>query len=482
MSNKKLAIIIPYTENRIDQLYKFVGHMEYFLDDKMEYTLHFINQKHADTFFNYGKLCNIGFDLAKDDNDYFIFHDLDIYPKDELCNYDYSDTPTHLCPKLRPYPDWIGGAFKINKQQFIKANGFSNDYWGGGFHWNDFHFRLNKHGLLSQTNFFTKNLYKPHVLTNNKSANREIKKTVYPFVCSDNVYGLIKANKVTDYVFNDSFSISVNAYINDDQIENVCVIGKQGNDMGIFVIQNEAIALQIWTKTEELIQIWFPHRQHCNDWINIAATVDITHKLITLYVNGSIVGTKPIDDKLMDFTSKDLWVGSLQLFRNSLRGKLSELLVFDYPLKESEVQRLYMDGYSEKATTFEPVIYIPFDKRFGDFFVDISKKARCNLRVISTGLISETTREDLNVSYRFAMPDESEGYFEILENSKKFVKLDSYNWEKKDENFVENEKIFFYEIASGILNTDLFGLNTLSYDLRKTEKLKENIFIHSIKI
>ena len=80
------------------------------------------------------------------------------------------------------------------------------------------------------------------------------------------------------------------------------------------------------------------------------------------------------------------------------------------------------------------------------------------------------------------MPEESPGYFEILENSKKFLKLENYKWDEKDENFIENESIFFYEIASGVLNTDNFGLNTLSYDLKETKKIKENIFIHSIKI
>jgi hypothetical protein len=200
-----------------------------------------------------------------------------------------------------------------------------------------------------------------------------------------------------------------------------------------------------------------------------------------LYLNGKDVSRLKISSKLFDLSSHDLWVGSLE-YQNNLRGKISELLVFDYALKESEIQKIYVDGYGEKTTTFEPVINIPFDKRFGDFYVDVSKKSKSNLRGISTGLISEVHKENLNVSYKFQMPEESPGYFEILENSKKFVKLDNYKWNEKDENFEENEKIFFYEIASGVLNTDNFGLNTLSYDLKETKKIKENIFVHSIKI
>ena len=70
------------------------------------------------------------------------------------------------------------------------------------------------------------------------------------------------------------------------------------------------------------------------------------------------------------------------------------------------------------------------------------------------------------------MPELSIGRYEILENSKKFSKLDNYNWKAKEENFIENENIFFYEIATGVLDTDEFGLNTLSYDWGSTEEIK----------
>ena len=80
------------------------------------------------------------------------------------------------------------------------------------------------------------------------------------------------------------------------------------------------------------------------------------------------------------------------------------------------------------------------------------------------------------------MPEVSNGRFQILENSKKFTNLDNYQWKIKDESFAENEKIFFYEIASNQLNTDKFGLNTLSYDLVSTEEIKTNVYKHQIKI
>ena len=80
------------------------------------------------------------------------------------------------------------------------------------------------------------------------------------------------------------------------------------------------------------------------------------------------------------------------------------------------------------------------------------------------------------------MPEQSNGRFQILENSKKFTNLENYEWKRKDETFEENENIFFYEIATGVLDTDKFGLNTLSYDLVLTEEIKNGVYKHQIKI
>lgn len=85
ISNKKLSIIVPYAD-RLEELYTFVGHMEYFLKEKVDYEIHFIEQLDSDVYFNYGKLCNIGASLTKDTSDYYVFHDIDIQPKQDSCN------------------------------------------------------------------------------------------------------------------------------------------------------------------------------------------------------------------------------------------------------------------------------------------------------------------------------------------------------------------------------------------------------------
>jgi hypothetical protein len=255
--------------------------------------------------------------------------------------------------------------------------------------------------------------------------------------------------------------------------------------MGIFIMKNEAIVVQLWSDDNNLHQMWYPHKSHANQWINLSLKVDMDKKKASLYVDGKIVQTlDKLPKHLMDFKGKDLWIGSLA-FKNSFSGKISNLLLFDYALADSEIIKLYTDGYKTTnntiTTNFEAVINVPFDKKFGDFYVDDSKTFS-NPRIVSTGIHQETYSEELNLSYEFDMPEQSNGRFQILENSKKFTKLENYNWTEKNEIFEENENIFFYEIATDILDTDKFGLNTLSYDLISTEEIKTGVYKHQIKI
>jgi hypothetical protein len=484
VDSKKLSIIVPYSKNRIEDLYTFVGHMEYFLKDKVDYEIHFIEQLDPDIYFNYGKLCNIGAAITSKNSDYYIFHDIDILPKQETCNYEYEYYPTHLCPNLKPYPHWIGGAFKIKKEDFYKINGFSNDYWGGVFHWIDLLFRMNKYDILPNKRFFTKDIYKPHNLLDIIEVNKFIKKKIYPLESNENNCCFIKANKTTDYLFEDSFTISMNVFINDNQSSTGCIIGKQGYDMGIFIMKNEAIAVQIWGDDGTLYNIWQPVKNYSNQWINLTLKVNLDKRKMGLYIDGKLTKQEDCPTMLMDFRDKDLWIGSLA-FKDCFNGKISNLLCFDYALNDSEIFKLYQDGYKNLEgtinTNFESIIDIPFNKKFGDFYVDESK-SHANARLISTGLHQNIFSEELELSFEFNMPEQSNGSYEILENSNKFRNLENYQWDEKDESFIENENIFFYEIATKVLNTEKFGLNTLSYDLVKTEEMKKNIYKHTIKI
>jgi hypothetical protein len=146
--DNKLSIIVPY-RNREE-------HLEIFLETIKEkinvtnYDILIVEQDNKKPF-NRAKLLNIGFDLKKDVSDYFCFHDVDMIP--EEADYSYVSQPTHgfhaikhLGYRLSANSNY-GGVNFFNKEDFIKVNGYSNEFWGWGGEDNDLLFRVKSKGF-----------------------------------------------------------------------------------------------------------------------------------------------------------------------------------------------------------------------------------------------------------------------------------------------------------------------------------------------
>ena len=91
---KRLAVILPYDERHIKN---FTDHFKETIKESSEmyYKLVFIKQK-SNRPLNKGKLFNIGYQLMKDKFDYFCFHDIDLIPISDECNYTYEERPLSL--------------------------------------------------------------------------------------------------------------------------------------------------------------------------------------------------------------------------------------------------------------------------------------------------------------------------------------------------------------------------------------------------
>jgi hypothetical protein len=145
---KKLGIIVPYRD-REEHLKVFVPYMNEYLKN-YTYEILIVEQSPEESF-NRAKLCNIGFDIGKKDCDYFVFHDIDLLPLE--VDYSYKDSPTHLARRLdylgyKPcYPTNFGGVTLFDKENFIKINGFSNEYWGWGAEDDDLRMRCVREGI-----------------------------------------------------------------------------------------------------------------------------------------------------------------------------------------------------------------------------------------------------------------------------------------------------------------------------------------------
>jgi len=123
-----LSIIIPYRD-RSDHLEVFIRETKGKINAD-RYDIIVVNQD-DDKPFNRAKLLNIGFDYMKDKSDYFCFHDIDMIPIN--IDYSYPDKPYHLAVNVpQSTISYYGGVNIFNKTDFLKINGFSNEYWGWG--------------------------------------------------------------------------------------------------------------------------------------------------------------------------------------------------------------------------------------------------------------------------------------------------------------------------------------------------------------
>lgn len=144
-SKLSFAIIVPYRDNldgskvRHKQLLKFIKAMPvYFnkLGKRYKFKIIIVEQGNKKKF-NRGVLLNVGFLLAEHNVDYFIFHDVDLFPDDDMRKYYgcYPFKPIHLAHIWTKYGvggKYFGGVNSFNKEDFRKINGYPNDYWGWG--------------------------------------------------------------------------------------------------------------------------------------------------------------------------------------------------------------------------------------------------------------------------------------------------------------------------------------------------------------
>ncbi len=135
----KLGICVPY-KNREEHLNQFIPHLSNFLSERnIEHSFYFAHQT-DDKLFNRGAMKNIAAIHAFNDGcDYIVWHDIDMLPMDDLCDYSYpTDLPKHIAVNLSKYDytlayeQYFGGAVLFTKEQVYKVNGYSNDYWDWG--------------------------------------------------------------------------------------------------------------------------------------------------------------------------------------------------------------------------------------------------------------------------------------------------------------------------------------------------------------
>uniref|UniRef100_A0A9J7Z9Z3 Beta-1,4-galactosyltransferase n=1 Tax=Cyprinus carpio carpio TaxID=630221 RepID=A0A9J7Z9Z3_CYPCA len=154
IAQQKVAIIIPF-RNRDEHLKYWLYYLHPILQrQKLDYGIYVINQDGED-IFNRAKLLNIGYAEALKEYDYncFVFSDVDLIPMDDRNFYKCYNQPRHLSVSMHkfgfrlPYVQYFGGVSSLSKEQYLKINGFPNNYWGWGGEDDDIFNRVASKGM-----------------------------------------------------------------------------------------------------------------------------------------------------------------------------------------------------------------------------------------------------------------------------------------------------------------------------------------------
>ena len=300
--DKRLAIIVPYRDRR-KQLDIFIPHMDSFLEEKgIDYQI-IVAEQRDDRPFNKGRLCNVVFNTVKDDFDYFCFHDVNLLPLTDDCDYSYPEKPTHLASivddEYIPYEEFIGGVFLINKEHFEQINGFSDEYWGWGYEDNDLLERMKTKNLpldnfvdISSTSKNERYSFNQVYLYNNY-----VKKNINKITFEKDTCIEIEPTDSIDDLTNKSFSFSIWVNPNEQDYEQF-IITRPPIGLGITYTPNNNFKFTLWGgNTAYVIEDY----RIPNEWYHLSMTYDKDTKEFTVYINGSFIDSKKIS-KLEDFS------------------------------------------------------------------------------------------------------------------------------------------------------------------------------------
>ena len=489
----KLAIIVPFRD-RQDHLDIFVPHMHEFLKDKgIDYTI-FIAEQTDDRPFNYGKLCNIVTKEIGEEYTYFAFHDIDMLPISDECDYSYPDDPIHLATKVQvhenklPYPQYFGGVILINREDFENANGYSNEYWGYGFEDLDLLFRLKESGAYLEKFYDLKRVYSnyddldilPYRIEEVTPSTNDKKHKLRCVTFDKNSKGHGLLNIMSKNMIDKSFSISL--WFKDrgnlESLKNLFCI--EGLDSGLFLNQGKQVMGQVWDierKNYEVVTEYFRNR-----WNHVVLVVDKKRHKLILNLNGKEVeSTLPTDFKMFHEYQ------NFKISDDESSIDLANIVLFNKVLEKKHINELYYNGndsleYIENHFGLVPSSIFDFGNQNENLEFPSHYKKKIildkgsNWNHLRINGISNTFEEIISVTDEIWLPIRIDGKYNSLSHDKDMNIINRYY--EYDPDVEENADIFFEDILTKNVDWKQIGLNSLKYETTKEqiEKLNYTLF------
>ncbi|CAH1801206.1 unnamed protein product [Owenia fusiformis] len=156
---QRLAVIIPLRD-RADQLMILLKYLHKILKSQQRDYQIFVAEQTPGSTWNKGRLYNKAVDtIIKMSPEFscFIFHDVDLIPENDRNIYECStENPIHMSVAINiyrymlMYKGLVGGCLAVSREQYIRFNGYSNEFWGWGGEDDDLFLRINEAGYIIQ--------------------------------------------------------------------------------------------------------------------------------------------------------------------------------------------------------------------------------------------------------------------------------------------------------------------------------------------
>ena len=488
--NKKLAICVPY-RNREAHLNKFVPYLSNFLlKRKIEHKF-FICHQADKKLFNRGKTKNIAFDIAKQEGfDYFAFHDIDMLPEDDNCDYSYPvKNPIHTAVYISDYDynlpsqEYFGGCVIFTKEQFEKVNGYFNDYWGWGSEDDDLFWRCKQMGMVDEKYMEGELNSKNAAIFNGKNSRIKIPSSNTINKSLNNNYSILllaKANNredVPDFLIGDKKS----KYIHIPLLS-------RGKYQIISFNNSQSFAGHAWKNPFKFYYSW--SKRYKEQWSYILLTINEKEKKLRFYINGVESNIKlgtgsgsPINTTtpLINFRKKPFYLGYVEPIirsKNSqyFKGEIARTCIWDRSLNNKEISNMFNNIYMEPPTEGLIIDY-SFDNIKDNIIIDKSPNK-------NNGIITgcKITKKNIKIPLTI-LPYRSNGKYKCLPHEherivygpkqSKFFKMGNIT--------ARNENIFVNKMRKGRINFTKHGLSDLKYEIISKKSIFNNHVMIDVK-
>jgi len=384
------------------------------------------------------------------------------------------------------YEEYFGGAVIFSKEQVLKTNGYSNDYWDWGMEDDDLFWRCYLEGYAN-------------------ADYMDLPNEIQHYLHFDGLNSLIRINKnpILRNLTSRSHTISLLVRANQqeekvpiwlvgDEERRFCeypIIRRPGYDYGISYNNSRAFTAQLWDSEKNHLYQWI--KRYENQWSWVTLSVDTANQNIHFYLNGkesdSRWGTgtpSPLhyEGRLKSYGLEDWYIGTTTSVGKKevnrwFKGDIAKVMMWNRKLDLEEIQKLqnnipinglvlHYDFNNEKQLSSP---FIAYDLTNNEINGSIHK---CELK-----------NEQIKIPYT-VIPHRKPGRLKCLPHKDEGLVKDENGNDRwaKGETTARNERRYVLQMQQGEWDYKKDGINSLKYELINIDELTPKAKMINVKL